>query len=423
MRISVVTLMFYIINSCNMNYVNESMVNSSHLNHLYQEFTWPLDSTTIGTIWIYCNSPNYSVLDDEDEGFTCVDDISRALVFFVRQYKSNPNNKDFTIIKNLTHTLLKMQHSEGYFYNFLFPDLSINKEHQNSKTGPGYWSWRAFWALTEVSEILSGKDSSLLNSCWLTMDKLIANIKSDMILVDSSSSYSGIEVNNIIDLYGTDQISLLMIALTNYSKHKNDDQVKEMITSFGESLLTMQIGSKDNFPFGTFLSWRNIWHAWGNIQSYALLYSGKYLQNQSFINAALLEIDHFYPYLAKELWLSEMTFGKANGEIQMLNKNQFPQIAYGIRPAVFACLEAYDITTDEKYAKLAGQLASWLLGNNLANRIMYDLETGICYDGINSSISVNLNSGAESTIESLLTLQLVEQNPVALNEMLKYAIY
>ena len=36
---------------------------------------------------------------------------------------------------------------------------------------------------------------------------------------------------------------------------------------------------------------------------------------------------------------------------------------------------------------------------------MYDPATGRCYDGINSPVDINRNSGAESTIEALLALQ------------------
>jgi hypothetical protein len=42
---------------------------------------------------------------------------------------------------------------------------------------------------------------------------------------------------------------------------------------------------------------------------------------------------------------------------------------------------------------------------------MYHPESGRCYDGINADGSINLNSGAESTIEALLALLAIEQNP------------
>jgi hypothetical protein len=44
---------------------------------------------------------------------------------------------------------------------------------------------------------------------------------------------------------------------------------------------------------------------------------------------------------------------------------------------------------------------------------MYDPTTGRCLDGIRDSVTMNKNSGAESTIEALMTLTELEKYPVA----------
>jgi len=44
---------------------------------------------------------------------------------------------------------------------------------------------------------------------------------------------------------------------------------------------------------------------------------------------------------------------------------------------------------------------------------MYDPSSGRCFDGINSETDVNMNSGAESTIEALLSLLAIEMNKVS----------
>ena len=91
----------------------------------------------------------------------------------------------------------------------------------------------------------------------------------------------------------------------------------------------------------------------------------------------------------------------------------FEQIAYAIRPMVWASLELYNQTGDKQMAEQAGKLAAWLAGENVTHQAIYDEETGRCYDGINSADKINLNSGAESTIEALLTIIEVERNPIA----------
>ena len=44
-----------------------------------------------------------------------------------------------------------------------------------------------------------------------------------------------------------------------------------------------------------------------------------------------------------------------------LNTKDFDQIAYGIRPMVFAAIDAYILTGNSKYADMAGNLAAWFL--------------------------------------------------------------
>jgi hypothetical protein len=51
---------------------------------------------------------------------------------------------------------------------------------------------------------------------------------------------------------------------------------------------------------------------------------------------------------------------------------------------------------------------------------MYDPQTGRCFDGINDKENINKNSGAESTIEALLTLIEVENNPITRKILHKY---
>ena len=84
-------------------------------------------------------------------------------------------------------------------------------------------------------------------------------------------------------------------------------------------------------------------------------------------------------------------------------RNEFPRIAYGIRPMVWAASEAYQITKKEVYLDLSEELKSWFFGNNVLKIDMYDATTGRGYDGIISNETFNHNSGAESTIECLMT--------------------
>ena len=87
---------------------------------------------------------------------------------------------------------------------------------------------------------------------------------------------------------------------------------------------------------------------------------------------------------------------------------------------VFAAAEAFQLTGEKKYADIAGLMAAWLLGANEAGINMYDKSTGRGYDGIIGKDSINYNSGAESTIEALLTLQKVESYPAVISSLQQY---
>ena len=71
---------------------------------------------------------------------------------------------------------------------------------------------------------------------------------------------------------------------------------------------------------------------------------------------------------------------------------------------IFAAIEAYRLTGKSKYADIAGHLSAWFFGANDVGKNMYSLTTGRCFDGLSSPTSININSGAESTIEALLSM-------------------
>ncbi len=175
----------------------------------------------------------------------------------------------------------------------------------------------------------------------------------------------------------------------------------------------MQLGDSSNFPHGAFLTWQNIWHAWGNSQAEVLMLAGKVLHNESFIERGLREAQYFFRYILNENFIRKIAFRKQNNIIEPIEIQRFSQIAYNIRPMVMASLAAYEVTGEKHFAEQAGEIACWFFGKNPADQSVYDPETGRCFDGINSSNDINKNSGAESTIEALLAILAVENNDVA----------
>jgi glycosyltransferase involved in cell wall biosynthesis len=75
---------------------------------------------------------------------------------------------------------------------------------------------------------------------------------------------------------------------------------------------------------------------------------------------------------------------------------------------VHAYLAAYQTTEDKHYYEKAVLAFNWFLGKNHLKQMIYNEETGGCYDGLGRH-SVNLNQGAESTISYLLSRLMLEE--------------
>ena len=130
---------------------------------------------------------------------------------------------------------------------------------------------------------------------------------------------------------------------------------------------------KTNPPYYAFLSWQNGWHAWGNSQADALIDAGRVLNKKEYINAAVNEIKYFYPWLIGKVYYSEFHVIKEDNNISSFSDTiKFSQIAYGIRPLIFSCMNAYELLKDSLFLNTAINAAKWFFKNNPADALMYD---------------------------------------------------
>jgi len=313
----------------------------------------------------------------------------------------------------LLQFVLHMQAENGLFYNFIWRDHKQNKTFKTSMARPDWWSWRAMWALSEGSIVFRNLDQEFSASLFKSLAKATTSLRSHLPLSGETKFTNGFELPTWLPYEtASDQAALMIFSLIPYYQTTKDSLVLEYVEGLANGIMLMQAGDSVSFPHHAFLSWENIWHAYGNSQSQALLKVGELMSKPGIIKSAINEIKYFYPHV-KEHSLINFEVENENGQIIIEKLSEYPQIAYDIRPMVFACLEAYRITKDKRYAEQAGQIACWLFGDNINKSQMYFPQSGICYDGITDKQSVNRNSGAESTIEALLILQRVEQNPLA----------
>jgi hypothetical protein len=395
--------------------------NDSHLKALYATVKMQ-NGVEVGTVGIYADYPLYRAVSAPGEGFTCVDDVARAAIFYLNETDIATNKEKQDRLLKLTEFVLQMQADNGYFYNFLQDNFSINKTYSTSVANPDWWSWRALWHLSEAYPFYKSNDAVLAGRIQSSIQKIVSNIKRDYgSLAKDTKMVNGLTVPKWLPASsGTDQAAVMMLGLHNVYQQNQDAEALAIINTLADGILLMQQGSETVFPYGAFLSYENTWHAYGSDQAYALLKVGKALNKQNWITAAQKEVDHFYPYLLKEGFLESFEIQQTGSAIGLIKKSSFAQISYGIRPMIWATIELYKINNEAKYLTEAAQLLAWYAGNNPAKQKMYDKSNGICFDGISSSTNVNKNSGAESTIEALWAFQLAEKYPDVLVEVKKY---
>jgi len=398
---------------------DKSLINLSHLNHLYKEVI--LDSLPAAFIYIYADFPDYKPVEAAGEGIACVDDVARAAIVYLRHFEISGDSSSLERGRKLLQFLLDMQAENGMFYNFILADHSINKTRENSQAKAEWWTWRSLWAFAEGMKTYKTVDPGFSAMIQVSIDRILPAVDSLLenyprkTLLEDFESPSWLPQKG-----GADQASILLLALNSLPASAGKNGLDEKIRRLADGLIMLQLADSTTFPYGLFRSWPDRWHAWGNSQAHALLLSSNYLSEIRFREKALMEIQFFYPFVMKKGFLSGISFVNRNDVPDTSYSSKFPQIAYDIRPMVLASLAAYDITGDEWFAHQAGEIACWLFGNNPAGARMYDPSTGRCFDGINNENYVNKNSGAESTIEALLTIIEVEKNPIAKQILYKY---
>lgn len=382
----------------------------THFNHLYADVE--LAGRPMAVVHIYAQYPDYRYAIEPREGFTCVDDVARAIVMLVHEWQRQQDPELLRKIKGLTEFVLHLHNENGYFNNFLWGDLRINTDYKTSVAELNWWSLRALWALETALPVLEREPTlaALAGRARSATERLVANLDRD--LPDQPrklASFAGVTVPAWLPAgSGADQAAEAIVGLLPHVQRTGSPVARRLVQTLADGILLMQKGNSKSYPYGVFLSWRNTWHAWGNVQAYALLAAGERLGRQDYIASALREVDNFYPHLLRTGFAESLeirTEGRTHLEI---GRRTYPQIAYGLRPMIYAAVKAFALTKDARYRTLANELGTWLTGRNAASAPLYDARTGLMFDGIGARGALNRNSGAESTIEALLALQALK---------------
>jgi hypothetical protein len=367
---------------------------------------------SVAIVHVYANYPDYAWVDAKEsgpEGIACVDDAARAAVVLLRDFELHGRTGSLDRARPLLKFVLAMQAEDGEFYNFVRKDNTINRDGKTSFKSFGWWAARGTWALALGYRVMQHVDTAFALRLRAAVERSLPHVDS-LVLKYGMRENEGVYAVPKWLLYesGADATAELFLGLVEYYKAVPTPRLAVMIRKLAEGFMVMQDGDIATFPHGAHRSWRTMVHLWGNGQTQGLATAGKILGDTAMIASARREADGFFTRLACEGLFKEMDVREPEG------KKEFDQIAYGVRPLVLGSLRLYDATGNKDYLRLAGISSSWLFGNNPADAVMYDTASGRCYDGIRDRSTLNLNSGAESTIEALDALVELEAYPEAM---------
>ncbi|GGE24400.1 hypothetical protein GCM10011571_28170 [Marinithermofilum abyssi] len=378
-------------------------VNLGHLNHLQDEVN--VNGVKMAVTRIYSEYPDYGWVGDADEGIACVDDTARATVVYLQHFEETGDRSSLERAQKALNFILYMQAEDGEFYNFVFKDYSINREGPTSYKSMGWWAARGMWAMGHGYRVFQKEDPAFAER--LRKHFLLANEALQRKINAKYGDYRslhGAKVPAWMDEY--DALSNALLGLTEFYRAEPLPVVKESMVKLGDGLSWYQLGSFSRYPYQAHMEWSGsiqLWHAWGSTQPMALARAGQVLKRKDYIRSAQKAADGLYAHLLTSGMIKEMA----------PTPSYYEQIAYGANRMVQGLLAVGEATGNRKYDRMAGLAASWFFGNNSADSIMYDVETGRGYDGIVAPGQINRNAGAESTIEALMAVQAVTSNPEA----------
>jgi hypothetical protein len=384
-------------------------LNFSHLRHLTE--TISLDGENVDIVHVYANAPDYTWQEAADagpEGVACVDDAARAAVLYLRHYEITQSRQSLSHATALLRFVLKMQSADGQFFNFVRKDHSINTTGRTSIKSFGWWAARGLWALGTGYRVLQTADPAFAHTLKAAIDKALPHVNALLSRFGVTDTIAGYVVPRWLPYdSGADVTAELVLGLADYYAAAPDTALRSVIEKLAAGMMLMQNGTRSTPPYGVHRSWETRWHMWGNSQTQALATAGRVLGNGTLLASAEREGAGFYIRLLVDGFIKEWDLASADPP------QRYEQIAYAIRPMAVGFIRLYEATGNERYLAMAGLAGSWLCGNNIVHLPMYDPATGRCFDGIRDSVTVNRNSGAESTIEALATLAEIERFPRA----------
>lgn len=418
--------------------VPATLTNLAHLDFLTATVTPPPQpghttyllgsEPSVGVLWVYANylgRGTYQVTgggtydpanNSYGQGAYDADDISRAAVVYLRHWvqfgDQHSRDEAYQLLRGLTYLQTASGPNAGNVVLWMQPDGSLNPtptpadSPNPSDSGASYWLARTIWALGEGYADFRGTDPGFAGFLGQRLDLAIGAL--DREVLTSYGQYelsNGLRVPAWLITGNADASSEAVLGLAAYVQAGGGDAARSALAQLADGIADMGSGTASTWPYGAILpatTSRSQWHPWAAQMPTALADAATALRRPGLLSAAVADTAVFTPHLLTATGPDNL-WGPAPVDSS--------QIAYGAGARVLAVLAVATATHSAGLRQLAGIAAGWFFGQNPAGIATYNPATGATDDGINANGTVNLNSGAESTIFGLLTMEALDAHP------------
>jgi hypothetical protein len=383
---------------------------------------------SVGVLWVYANylaTGSYQVTgggtydatnNTYGQGAYDTDDISRAAVVYLQHWvqfgDQHSRDQAYQLLRGLTYLQTATGPNAGNVVLWMQPNGSLNPtptpadSPNPSDSGASYWLARTIWALGVGYADFRGTDPAFAAFLRQRLDLAIGAL--DREVLTSYGQYqlsNGLRVPAWLITGNADASSEAVLGLAAYVQAGGGTVARTALAQLAGGIADMGAGIASTWPYGAILpstTSRSEWHPWAAQMPTALADAATALDQPGLLSAAVADTAVFTPHLLTATGPDNL-WGPAPVDSS--------QIAYGAGARVLALLAVATATHSAGLRQLAGIAAGWFFGQNPASVATYNPATGATDDGINADGTVNLNSGAESTIFGLLTMEALDADP------------
>ncbi|UQX89067.1 hypothetical protein M6D93_03465 [Jatrophihabitans telluris] len=414
------------------------LTNLAHLDSLTTAVTPPAQAghTTyrlaqqpaVGELWVYANHSSVDgsytpvgggtfdpASNTYAQGAYDADDVSRAAVVYLRHWRqfgdAHSRDEAYQLLRGLTYLQTATGPNAGNVVLWMQPDGTLNPsptpvELPNpSDSGASYWLARTIWALGEGYAQFRQADPAFAAFLRARLDLAIGAVtRQSLVRYGQYQLVDGVRTPAWLIVDGADASAEAVLGLSAYVR-AGGTSARPALAELARGIARLSAGSVRQWPYGALLPSalsRSQWHAWAAQMPSALAAASGALHDRSLLKPAVSDAALFTPQLLTAT-------GPDNGLSPTATDGS--QIAYGADARVQALLAVGNAAHSDGLTDLAGVAAGWFFGQNPAGRAVYDPATGVTDDGVSPEGTVNLNSGAESTIHGLLTMLALDAHP------------